>query len=164
MKIGDNVSVVDENLNGKITSVHGNVVVFQDEFGFTYQYQRDKLIVQNPALYENIKIEKKYETLKPKSRKHNKNHLVLDLHFEKLVPDPLEYKSFERLFIQKEKLLQTLDFCRENNLKKLEIIHGIGDGTLQKMVIDVLQSQISLEFDEHDFFYHSSGSVMVRLI
>ena len=37
MKIGDKVSVVDEDLNGIITSVKGNIVVFKDEYGFTYQ-------------------------------------------------------------------------------------------------------------------------------
>jgi len=164
MKIGDKVSVIDENLDGIITSIHGNVVVFKDDFGFTHQYDKKLLVFRNTDIYENLKVESKSEHALPKSKKHNKNHLVLDLHFEKLVKNSSDYESFERLFIQKEKLLETLDFCRKNNLKKLEIIHGIGDGTLQKMVFDVLQNQINLEFDDHEFFYHSSGSVLVKLL
>ena len=162
MKIGDQVYVVDEDLNGIVTSVRGEIVVFKDEFGFTHQFPKEKLLMRNEDLYKNIKVEKKFDAPKPKSQKHNKKHLVLDLHFEKLVNDPFKYESFERLFIQKEKLLETIDFCRKNNLKKLEIIHGIGDGVLQNMVFDVLKSQLSLEFEDHDFFYHSTGSVMVN--
>ena len=123
MKIGDLVSVVDENLEGSVTSVQGNVVVFKDEFGFTYQYSKEKLVQKNADIYENLKIEKKFENAPIKSKKHSNNHLVLDLHFEKLVENPADYESFERLFIQKEKLLETLEFCRKNYLKKLEIIH-----------------------------------------
>lgn len=163
MKIGDQISVLDENLNGIITSVHGNKVVFKDEFGFTHQYPKEKLVIRNSDLYENIHVEKKAEMPKPKSQKNQKNHLVLDLHFDKLVNNPTDFESFERLFIQKEKLLETLEFCRNNNLKKLEIIHGIGDGVLQNMVFDVLKSQLNLEFEDHEFFYHSSGSVMVKI-
>ena len=163
MKIGDLVSVVDENLEGSVTSIQGNMVIFKDEFGFTYQYPQEKLVQKNAEIYENIKIEKKFELSQIKSRKHSKNHLVLDLHFEKLVENPSHYESFERLFIQKEKLLETLEFCRKNYLKKLEIIHGIGDGVLQNMVFDVLKSQLNLEFEDHDFFYHSSGSIMVNI-
>lgn len=41
MKIGDKVSVVDEDLSGIVTSVNGNIVVFKDEYGFTYQYPKE---------------------------------------------------------------------------------------------------------------------------
>jgi hypothetical protein len=40
MKIGDTVSVVDEDLSGVVTSVKGNIVVFKDEYGFTHQYPK----------------------------------------------------------------------------------------------------------------------------
>ena len=162
MKIGDQVSVVDEDLSGVITSVHGNRIVFKDEFGFTHQYQKEKVVLINASLYENIKPEKKFEYSKPKSKKHNRNHLVLDLHFEKLVSNPSDYESFERLFIQKEKLIETLDFCRRNNLKKLEIVHGIGDGTLQQMVLQTLESQVSLDFYHKEILLNQSGAILVE--
>lgn len=109
-------------------------------------------------------VEKKAEPVKVNSKKHNKNHLILDLHFEKLVDNPSDYESFERLFLQKEKLISTLDFCRKNNLKKLEIIHGVGDGTLQKLVYDTLESQIGLDFYNKEVLHHQSGAVMVNFI
>ncbi len=162
MKINDKVSAIDENLEGTITSVHGNIVVFKDEFGFTHQYPKDKLVLRDTDLYENMKVEKEETSQKPISKKNKNEPFVLDLHFERLVKNPSDYDAFERLFLQKEKLIKTLEFCRANKIKKLEIIHGIGDGVLQKMVVDVLHSQINLEFEDHEFFYHSSGSVLVN--
>lgn len=162
MKIGNKVSVVDEDLNGVITSVNGNIVVFKDEYGFTYQYPKEKLVPKDAEIYENIKIIKKAEPKKIISKKHDKNPLILDLHFENLVKNPYDYDSFERLFLQKEKLIQTISFCRKNHLKRLEIVHGIGDGTLQRMVFDVLESQTGLDFYNKEILHHQSGAVMVE--
>lgn len=162
MNIGDQVSVVDEDLSGVVTSVNGNIVVLKDEYGFTYQYPKEKLVPKNPSLYENIKVVKKAEPLKTISKKHQKEALVLDLHFHNLVKNPNDYDSFERLFIQKEKLLSVLSFCRKNHLKRLEIVHGIGDGVLQKMVLDILESQTNLDFYNKDILHHQSGAVMVE--
>lgn len=162
MKIGDKVSALDEDLSGVVTSVNGNVVVFKDEYGFTYQYPKEKLVPKNASLYENIRVEKKAEPQKNTSKKHHKNLLVLDLHFHHLVKNPNDYDSFERLFIQKEKLLEVLTFCRKNNLKRLEIVHGIGDGVLQKMVLDVLESQRGIDFYNKEILHHQSGAVVVE--
>ncbi len=162
MKIGDKVSVVDEDLGGVITSVNGDIVVFKDEYGFTYQYPKTKLVPKNSDLYENIKVVKKAEPKKNISKKHQKNALVLDLHFHHLVKNPNDYDSFERLFIQKERLIETLNFCRKNHLKRLEIVHGIGDGILQRMVWEVLESQTGLDFYNKEILHHQSGAVMVE--
>ncbi|WP_172283628.1 Smr/MutS family protein [Chryseobacterium sp. LAM-KRS1] len=162
MKIGDQVSVVDEDLSGVITSVKGNIVVLKDEYGFTHQYPKEKLVPKNASLYDNIKVVKKAEPQKITSKKHQKNHMVLDLHFHNLVKNPNDYDGFERLFLQKEKLIDTLSFCRKNHLKRLEIVHGIGDGVLQRMVLDVLESQADLDFYNKEILHHQSGAVMVE--
>ena len=162
MKIGNKVSVVDEDLSGVITSVNGNIVVFKDEYGFTYQYPKEKLVPKDGEIYENIKIIKKAEPRKVVSKKHDKSPLILDLHFQNLVKNPHDYDSFERLFLQKEKLIQTINFCRKNHLKRLEIVHGIGDGVLQNLVWDVLESQPNLDFYNKEILHHQSGAVMVE--
>ena len=162
MKIGDKVSVVDEDLSGLVTSIKGNTVVFKDEYGFMHHYPEQKLVPKNASIYENIKIIQKEETKRMVSKKHDKNPLVLDLHFENLVSNPNDYDSFERLFLQKEKLIQVINFCRKNHLKRLEIVHGIGDGVLQKMVWDVLGSQTGLDFYNKEILHHQSGAVMVE--
>lgn len=161
MKIGDSVSVIDDQLKGKIMSIKGKIVTIEDEHGFPYEYDAAELVIQQAEIYNQIETIRKVELVKPVSKKHDKKPLVLDLHFEHLVKNPGDYDSFERLFRQKEKLLTTIEFCRKNNLKKLEIIHGIGDGVLQQMVHDVLESQTNLEFQNKEILHHQSGTVLV---
>ncbi|MDO5617035.1 MAG: DNA mismatch repair protein, partial [Cruoricaptor ignavus] len=157
------VSVLDEDLGGIITSVHGEEVVFRDKHGFLHRYSKTDLVTQTPDIYDGITKIEKYKEAKHRSKKHHKTHFVIDLHFDKLVDNPLAYDSFERLFIQKEKLLEGLEFCRTHRLKKLEIIHGLGDGTLQKLVYDTLESQSGLDFGNREILHHQSASVMVEI-
>lgn len=161
MKKGDSVSVVDENLKGKIIAIQGKKVILEDEHGFRYEYDESDLVLQPAGLYDEMHTVQKTEFSKSVSKKHHKKPVLLDLHFENLVKNTAAYDSFERLFLQKEKLLSTLDYCRKNNLKKLEIIHGIGDGVLQQMVYDVLESQTNLEFHNKEILHHQSGTVLV---
>ncbi len=161
MKINDRVALIDQALEGVITSVHGEWVVFKDRHGFTHKHHQSELVPLDLSLYENLEIRPKSEPRKTVSKKHRTTHLVLDLHFETLVENPLAYESFERLFLQKEKLLETLEFCRTHRLKKLEIIHGLGDGVLQKLVYDTLENAVDLEFHNTQILHHQSASIMV---
>ena len=72
MKIGDKVSVLDENLSGIVTSVKGETVVLKDEHGFTHEYHRKNLVMHQKDLYEATPVVRKKETDKPVSKKHNK--------------------------------------------------------------------------------------------
>lgn len=164
MKIGDAVSVVDDLLEGIIVAADGRFFTIEDEHGFHYRYAATQLVPRTADLYENVPIRAKKEPVKTASKKHNHQPLVLDLHFDNVVPNSFKkHDAFERLFMQRQKLVETIDFCRRNNLKKLEIVHGIGDGVLQQMVYDVLDSQTNLEYHDKEILHHQSGAVMVYL-
>lgn len=163
MKIGDSVSVLDDQIKGKITAIKGDKISIEDQHGFIYDYNKNEVVSNESRIYEDIEIVKKPEFSKAISKKHDKNPFILDLHFEKLSKSRGKIDSFERLFLQKEKLLATLEYCRKNHLKKLEIIHGIGDGILQQMVYDVLESQTNIEFHNKEILHHQSATVLVYL-
>lgn len=161
MKIGDLVAVIDDNLKGKITSIKEKKVLIEDEHGFSYEFETKEVILQDAEMYDHINTIQKADNSKNISKKHNKRPFILDLHFGNLVKNQTRYNASERLFIQKEKLVETIEYCRKNNLKKLEIIHGIGEGVLQKMVLDVLESQSHLEFHDKEILHNQSGTVLV---
>ena len=164
MKIGDLVSVIDDDLKGKISAFKGNLVQIEDEHGFLYEIEKSKIVPHHHNIYEDISVVSKKENPKVISKKNKNKPQSIDLHFETLVKNPQDYESWERLMIQREKLIEKLEYCRNNNLKKLNIIHGIGDGVLQNMVHEVLQGFAGIEYEDHDFFYHSSGNVEVTFL
>ena len=117
MKVGDKVSVLDENLSGKVISILGENIQIEDEYGFIYNFHKTQITPIDKDFYNDFSTIKKEEPSKVSSKKHQKNLLKLDLHFDQLVEYPDQYSPWERLFIQKEKLTQTLDFCKKNNIK-----------------------------------------------
>ena len=148
MKIGDLVSVIDNDLKGKISAFKGNLVQIEDEHGFHYEIEKSKIVPQNPTIYKDISVVSKKENSTKISKKNQNKPQSIDLHFENLVKNPQEFESWERLMIQREKLIEKLEYCRNNNLKKLNIIHGFA----------------GIEYEDHDFFYHSSGNVVVTFL
>lgn len=164
MKIGDWVSVLDDDLKGKIFTFNAQWVQIEDEHGFLHEIEKTKITPYQESIYEKIPlIFTKEEARKNAKKKHN-NETSIDLHFEKLVNDPQQFPAWERQMIQREKLIEKLEFCKENQIKKLNIIHGIGDGVLQNMVHDILRGFSGIEYDDHDFFYHSSGNILVTFV
>lgn len=159
MKIGDKVSLIDDDLKGKIISMTHYTVEIEDDHGFTYSVKKEKVIPVIETFYNHIKVTPKEEPRKIKSKKHNKDAYVIDLHFEVLAKNTKSIDATERLFMQKEKLISNLEFCRTHRIKRVKIIHGIGDGFLQKMVHDVVSGLPNVEYDEHHFFLHQSGAL-----
>lgn len=72
MKIGDSISIIDENLKGKIISISGEEIQIQDEHGFEYFFHQNRVVVQNKNLYHDISVVKKEENTKSISKKHKK--------------------------------------------------------------------------------------------
>ena len=164
MKIGDKVSVIDEDLEGTLVSVKDKMAVFEDSHGFRHEYPLAQLVLRENLIYDEVPLTKKEETKKNISQKHQKNAMKIDLHFDQLVKNPNEYDSWERLFIQKERLMEVLDFCKANKIKRLEVIHGLGEGVLQELVYEVLRGYAEIEFEENEFFKHQSASVEVVFV
>ena len=75
MKINDNVSVIDEDLQGIVTSVREDTITIKDKFGFTHQYHKDKLVIRDHSFYDKIKIKDNTNT----SNQSLKNMLTIVL-------------------------------------------------------------------------------------
>lgn len=118
MKTGDKVSVLNDNLKGKIIKINKNLITIEDEYGFEHTYPAAEIVPAEADLYNSQPV-----IVKPEPKKYfQKNKipaLVLDLHFDQLVSNPSDYDSWERLFIQKQRLQETINFCRKITLRSL---------------------------------------------
>lgn len=163
LQIGDEVSVLNETRTGTIIKIQGNQAILEDSDGFPYTYALQELVPRQKGLYSEITAVPHKEKTEKKTSVSKANLKVIDLHIEKLTPHPDEISPFERLFIQKEALLEGLERARNSGIKKLEIIHGLGNGTLQKMVYETLESQTHLDFHNKEILHHQSASIVVYL-
>lgn len=164
MKTGDFVALIDDNLRGKIIKITPSKILLEDEFGFERWVLASEIVPIDEDLYQHRPVHVKPEPLKKISKKTKEKVMELDLHFDQLVEYPTNYSAWERLFIQKEKLQNTLGFCRKNKIKRLNIIHGLGDGVVQEMVLEVLRGETGIEYEDENLFKNESGSVMVYFI
>ena len=81
MKIGDKVSVIDEDLEGTLVSVKNKTAVFEDSHGFRHEYPLAQLVLRGNLIYDEVPLTKKEETKKkyfpkaPKKRNENRPSL-----------------------------------------------------------------------------------------
>jgi|GEM_PF-2430084 len=157
-KIGDKVTVKDEDLEGEVISVLDNWVVFISEDGFEYTYPVEALFSRDEDSQLNFTtrqwdLEPKEEDkgkiakgLKPINLSASKP--AIDLHMEELLPDRLLAKNEIAIEIQlayAEKVLNKAIALRKRNLV---FIHGQGSGTLR----DELRGMIRDRFPNAEFF------------
>ncbi|VDH03177.1 Smr/MutS family protein [Bergeyella zoohelcum] len=157
--IGDTVSVIHDTISGKIIALKKSIATIEDEHGFHYDFYLDELVVAAPHLYTHVQIS---TFPAPQKKKNEKTPNRIDLHIH-LLTSKKNLTPSERLFLQKEALRLGLEKAREKGIRKVEIIHGIGDGIVQQMVHEVLTMEMGLEFHNKEILHHQSGGVVVYL-
>ena len=86
MKIGDYVSVLDEDISGKIVSIAGNNITIIDLDGFQQQYLKKELVYQSIELADLANsIENISEIISEKEdKKHSRNFNNTNLYIRML--------------------------------------------------------------------------------
>lgn len=161
MKKGTTVSVLNDTLRGTVLFSDDTTVTFSDEHGFKHTYPKAEVV---PA--EDIFIEKtipaKDNTLTKKRAKETQKY-ILDLHDKKLPAYVQALRSWEKKLEITKILHRFLDDAQSQSAAQVRIIHGIGDGIIQKIVYDCLSHRADVEFDDGGFFYDTTGYTDVFL-
>ncbi len=165
MKKTIKVKVINEPLEGTLTKQYKNMVYFIDKHGFEYQYLNiDVIIVEDEIDYPNSKIIIKNKNSPKKSKKTKDRKYIIDLHWQILEKKQPTTDAWERFYIQKTHLIEQLAIAKQKNYKKIEVIHGIGDGVLQKELYQWLNDMSGIVMEENDFFREISGSINLFLV
>ena len=129
MKIGDLVSVIDDDLKGKFC--FQKFSANRRWTRFSLRDWKTKIVPQNLIFMMKFLwfLKRNFKN----NFKKNQNRNLLIWHFENLVKN-LKNMNLGKDWWFSEKLIEKLEYCRNNHFEKLNIIHGIGDGVLQNMV------------------------------
>ena len=140
MKIGDKVSVLDEDISGLITAISKDEVTVLDMDGFEYQYFKRELVLEFND-FSNIEIspqniaekeqKKNINTKRVKPKDRNLPPMEVDLHIQHLVPKTRGLDNFEIMNIQLDTAKYKIAFAITKKIQRIVFIHGVGEGVLK---------------------------------
>ncbi len=175
--IGDEVSVLDDAVNGTVLSVKGEQITIETTDGFLMTFFVKELIKTNKTsnLMNSIKsinlneINKDIES--PKSRSFGKEFKSkreigapeFDLHIEKLVPNKRGMSNYDILTLQTETAKRHLEFAIRNRIPKIVFIHGVGEGVLKAELDFLLGRYDTISFQDANYQKYGLGATEVYI-
>ena len=172
---GDQVSVLDEDVNGVVIAVNSQNVTIETTDGFVMTYFVNELLKVNNSsnLMESIKrinvgeIAKEKEIPKPRSfvkEKKDKREIPapeFDLHIEKLVPNKRGMSNYDILTLQAETAKRHIEFAIKNRIPKIVFIHGVGEGVLKSELDFLLGRYDNIAFQDANYQKYGQGATEV---
>lgn len=175
--IGDEVSVLDEAVNGVVLSVQGKQVTIESTDGFVMTFFVKELIKTNNSnnlmnsirSFNSNEIKKEKEIEKPrnfvKDRKEKREVGVpeFDLHIEKLVSNKRGMSNYDILTLQSETAKRHLEFAIRNRIPKIVFIHGVGEGVLKSELDFLLGRYDNISFQDANYQKYGLGATEVYI-
>ncbi|MBT0608787.1 Smr/MutS family protein [Aequorivita echinoideorum] len=176
MKIGDKVSVLDDDISGIVINIKGSQITIETKDGFEIIFEADELIVLDGSLskkelaqmdIDDILSEKsqprrnKTQRLKPKER--NLPPMEVDLHIHHLVEKTRGLSNYDMLNIQMETAQRQLDFAISKRIQKIVFIHGVGEGVLKTELEFLFNRYENLKFYDADYQKYGKGATEVYI-
>jgi hypothetical protein len=175
--LGDEVSVLDEAVNGVVLSIKGEQITIETTDGFLMTFFVNELIKINKTsnLMSSIKsinlneINKDIEVPKAKSLgKENKSKREIgvpefDLHIEKLVPNKRGMSNYDILTLQTETAKRHLEFAIRNRIPRIVFIHGVGEGVLKAELDFLFGRYDTISFQEANYQKYGLGATEVYI-
>ncbi|UVD79812.1 DNA mismatch repair protein MutS [Myroides albus] len=144
---GDYVHVLDENEEGTVIKVQGDLITIETKDGFVLNYSKRELLKVNreavdeissatsrgmieDALQDKVGPKKRSFTKEKRSRK-DEFVLEVDLHIEKLTKDYARLEKYDMLTLQLDAARGQLEFAIRNRIPRIVFIHGVGEGILK---------------------------------
>jgi hypothetical protein len=87
----------------------------------------------------------------------------VDLHIHELVDDPAGFEKVEILEYQKNYFLRCLESAMASGFLKVTFIHGVGNGVLRDVILDILKKQEGIEVTDAPMHKYGVGAVEVRI-
>lgn len=167
--------LLDEPVTGTVVRGLGNdVFEVLTEDGFHYEIHGDRLIEERVDEFDHANVfpfqlaEAEGDTSNAGSNQ-SKGHaqeriLEVDLHFEALPQYSRQCHPAEILKLQLNHLREQIRHARTVKIRRLIVIHGVGEGVLRENVINLLESMERIEHFDASFAKYGRGATEVLLL
>jgi hypothetical protein len=165
IKAGDRVSFLNEVGTGTVISVSGASAMVLNEDGFEEEYPLKELVLRKALKVQEVPIKDRLAASKSfaKGKAVPKQEIVVDLHFDSLVEYPKNYQPYEILSIQLREVEKALTRAKKAGIKKVILIHGVGQGRLREEVHTLLERKDNLQFYDASLARFGQGATEVQL-
>ena len=161
-KVGDMVSVLDDNISGIITRIKEDTIIIESSDGFEFEFSPHELmsfsnqklpssIFNEQSLDEVIKEKeptKKRKTPRIKPKERNLPPMEVDLHIHQLTNSTKHLSNHDMLTLQLDTAKRQLEFAIRKRISKVVFIHGVGEG--------VLKTELEYLFDRYNVIYYDA--------
>ncbi len=174
-KINDNVSVLDDAIDGVVTAIKNKEITIETADGFLMKFLDTELIKIDSSndLINTIKSQgivrknsdtnppKKQATEKIKVSKQDFGVPEFDLHIEKLVKSKAGMTNYDILNLQAETAKRHVEFAIKNRIPKIVFIHGVGEGVLKSELDFMLGRYDNISFQDANYQKYGLGATEV---
>lgn len=170
--VGQVVSFLYEKGEGKILKLEGKRALVEDETGFDRWFPWNELVQIHSKVYDDDEIVITKEDLEPElnfriiqERTGSKRPLTIweiDLHIEELLDSTAGMSNTEILRKQMNEFRAMFKKAKANNIHKLVVIHGVGEGVLKNEIRTYLSTQDQIEVYDADFSEYGKGATAVE--
>ena len=161
--VGERVAYLNSTGEGKVLEIKGDEVLVEDDNGFSNWYYFSELVRRSDFIIGDVRIKDSPPKPKDSVTQILSNKKVVDLHFDQLVDYPKNFSAFEKLEIQLREAKKALESCKKSGIKKLILIHGVGEGRLKEEVHSMLERMDRLRFYDASLAEYGRGATEVEL-
>lgn len=139
-KKGDTVSVIDEDLKGRVTSTTKTTVAIETEDGFEIEFPKTSVVIEKRLIIEKLPTatelqekeqKKRKPTIKKSAKQKEQPAMEVDLHMHQLVKSTKGMTKHDMLTYQLDTARHKLEYAIRNRIQRIVFIHGVGEGVLK---------------------------------
>ena len=154
MKIGEQISVINDIIKGLIVGIEGNFITIESAEGFLLTYRKNELVVYTMEMALDTDIPRKDSFPIGKS-KASKRITEIDLHHKgKKLP------THEILAQQIQQFKKALNNAIAKQQSELTVIHGYGEGRLKHEIERILQKN-KIPFSEAPYVKYGQDAATI---
>jgi len=176
-KIGDRVSVLDDDINGVITKMEGLDITVETNEGFEMIFAPNELIIAESSdlrshVFSDTSISdvlsekespKRKQPTKPRKKEREIPAMEVDLHIHQLTDSTRGMTNHDMLTLQLDTARRQLEFAIKKRIPRIVFIHGVGEGVL-KLELDYLFGRYSnVAYYEANYQKYGLGATEVKI-
>ncbi|MDB4068366.1 DNA mismatch repair protein MutS [Flavobacteriaceae bacterium] len=172
-KVGDKICVLDQDIEGVVTSITAAAIEVETTFGFLMKFSaRELLILPEEGLkvsnYDVAKIKHLKQDKMPNykanvsKKERDVPKMEVDLHIGQLT-NATNLSNFEMLNIQLDTAQRQLEFAISKKIQKVVFIHGVGAGVLKEELQYLFKRYDGIRVYEGDYKKYGLGATEVYI-